>query len=111
MPYVKKIELISQTVNYGTRHQPIITDNTPTRAVFAEITSAQQSEFFQASAVGMAAEGKALVWAFEYHGETIMQFDGNRYAIYRTYIVPGSKKIELHFGQQVGPNTVPGVTP
>ncbi len=111
MPYVKKVELISQTVNYGTRHQPIITDNTPTRAVFAEITSAQQSEFFQASAVGMAAEGKALIWAFEYHGETIMKLDGNRDAMYRTDSVPGSKKIEVHFGQQVGPNTAPGVTP
>ena len=66
MPYVKKIELISQTVNYGTRHQPIITDNTPTRAVFAEITSAQQSEFFQASAVGMAALPKD--WARVLYG-------------------------------------------
>lgn len=111
MPYVRKIKLISQTVNYGSRHQPIISDDTPSRAVFAEITSAQQSEFFQASAAGMAAEGKALVWAFEYHGETILELDNVRYAIYRTYIVPGSKKIELHYGQQVGPSTVPGVTP
>lgn len=111
MPYVKKIELISQTITYGARHEPIIKDNNPARKVFAEIISAQQSEFFQANSVGLSAEGTALVWAFEYHGEKILEYDGKRYAIYRTYIVPGSKKIELHFGQQIGPNTTPGVTP
>lgn len=111
MPYVKKVTLIKETVSYGPRHEPIFSDATPKRDVFAEFTSAQQSEFFQASAAGLAADGTVLVWAFEYHGENVLQFDGQRFAIYRTYLPPGAKKIELHYGHQVGPNTVPGVTP
>ena len=110
MPNVKKIKLITRTVTYGPRHEPIYKD-AGTRPVFAELFSAQQSEFFQASAAGFTAEGKALVWAFEYHGETVLEISGDRFAIYRTYSPPGNK-IELHYGFETGPNTAaPGVTP
>lgn len=103
MPNVKKVKLITRSVTYGARHEPIITD-TATREVFAQIYSAQQSEFFQASSAGLTAEGKALLWAFEYHNETVIEISGQRYAIYRTYL-PGGNKIELHFGFETGPNT------
>ena len=103
MPNVKKVKLITRSVTYGARHEPIYKD-TATREVFAELFSAQQSEFFQASSAGFTAEGKASVWAFEYHNETVIQIGTQRYAIYRTYSPPGNK-IELHYGFETGPNT------
>ena len=113
MATVKKIKLIPQILSYGARHQPIYTDGTA-REIFAEIRSVKQSEFFQASTVGINTEGTALVWSFEYHGETVLELDKNRYAIYRTYQPDNSKKIELYYGFEVGANTaspLPEVTP
>lgn len=113
MATVKKIKLIPQNVSYGSRHQPIYNDGTA-REIFAEIRSVKQSEFFQASAAGINTEGTALVWAFEYHGENVLELNKKRYAIYRTYQPDNSKKIELYFGFEVGANTAtpaPEVTP
>ncbi len=110
MPYVKKIKLFSQVIRYGDRREAIITKENQ-KEVFAEIYSAGAAEFFQASAGGFKPEGKALVWRFEYNGQSILELEGQRFAIYRTYWAPGSKKIELHFGYEIGPNTPGGATP
>ena len=103
MAYVRKIKLIPQTVTYGPRHAPIYTDG-KAREVFAEIQSVKRAEFFQASTAGMTAEGTAIVWAFEYHNESVLQLDNQRYAIYRTF-KPEGNKIELYYGYEVGTNT------
>lgn len=102
--YVRKIKLISQTVTYGQRKERIVTDGTP-REIFAEIQSVTRAEFFQAQQAGMSVDGKAIVWAFEYKGEQILVLDTQRFAIYRTYQVPGSKKMELYYMSEVGPAT------
>ena len=108
MPQVKKIKLVAETVTYGSRLERKVQETE--RSIFAEITSITQTEFYQASAAGLTAEGKALVWAFEYKGEKILELSGKRYAIYRTYQVPGSKKMELYYSYETGPNTKPATT-
>ena len=110
MPYVKKIQLIPQTFTEGPRKQRIPKDGEP-RGVFANIDSIGQSEFFQASASGFTPAGKATMWQFEYHGETVMTLEGERYAIYRTYKVPGTNKVEIYFAKQLAANTPAGGTP
>ena len=109
MPHVKKIKLIGQTITYGNRKERIVKDSVP-REVFAEMQGVTQTEFFSASASGFTPEGKAVVWAFEYHGEQILVIDGNRYAIYRTYNSQTSNKMELYYMVETGPNTAPEVT-
>lgn len=111
MPYVKKIQLVTQTYTEGPRHQRIPEDVKPYRSVFATIESVGQKEFFQANAEGREPSGKATIWAFEYHGEKIMVLENARYSIYRTYMIPGTKKIELYFAMQLAPSTFPEVTP
>lgn len=110
MPYVKKISLIPQTFTEGPRKQRIPKDGKP-RGVFANIDSIGQSEFFQASASEFTPAGKATMWQFEYHGETVMELEGERYAIYRTYKVPGTNKVEIYFAKQLAANTPAGGTP
>lgn len=108
MPYVKKIKLVAQTVTRGTRLERIVTETE--RSIFAELPSVTRNEFYQASAAGMTPEGMAKVWAFEYKGEKILELEGNRYAIYRTFQPLGSKKMELYYGYEVGPATKPATT-
>ena len=102
MQKVKKVNLIPVTITYGTMCEPIPKDGTP-RAVFADLEPVTQTEYFRAQSVGMSAEGKAYVWAFEYHGEQVIEIDGQRFAIYRTYQAPGAKKIELYYQYEKGP--------
>lgn len=102
MARVKKIALIDQITTYGTRRQEIKKDLEP-RYIFAEIQSVTRQEFFAASSKGMASDGMALVWPWEYHGEEIMEMEGKRYAIYRTFMPDNGKKLELYYQYEVGP--------
>ena len=107
MPDVRKIKLITQEITRGTRLERIVTDKS-TREIFAEIRSVTRAEYYQAGAQGMTVEGSALVWAFEYHGENILELAGIRYAVIRTYRDPASKKLEIYYGQEAGPGTPAG---
>lgn len=53
--------------------------------VFAQIQEVSSSEFFAASQIGLAAEKRFLVFAGDYQGETVLDYDGNNYSVYRTY--------------------------
>lgn len=109
MPYVKKIQLVAQAFTEGPRHERIPKDVDPPRSIFATIASVGQKEFFQANAEGFTPDGKATVWQFEYKGERIMVLEGQRYAIYRTYQIPGTNKMELYYTMQLAPSTRPEV--
>ena len=82
---------------YGNSVYPEI----PTR-VFAVKKSVQQSEFFQAAAVGFKPKIMLEVYSFEYHNEEFCELDGERYSIYRTYSPKGSDRIELYLTAIVG---------
>lgn len=110
MRNVRKIKLIKQETVYGTRREPIVRDVVPAREIFAEIQSITMTEFYSAASVGMSPNAKAIVWAFEYHGEQILELDGQRYKIFRTYQVPTGNKMELYYTFEAGPNTAPPAT-
>lgn len=75
---------------------------TPTEtAVFATEESIGQSEHFAAAQIGMRADIKITVWAFEYHGEKSVKYKGQPYEIYRTF-ERNDGKIELYLGEKVG---------
>lgn len=76
-------------------------DETEETEVFAEIDSVGQNEFFAAEQAGFRPEFRAKIWREEYDNETILQLDGKKYDIYRTFECPGGK-IELYAQHRVG---------
>lgn len=75
---------------------------TKERNVYATCKSVRQSEFFSAGQSGIRPELELEVWAEEYEGETIVELDGERYTIYRSYSMPGGDKTELYLTKKVG---------
>lgn len=67
------------------------------RQVFAEVNSVTRSEFFSGGRNGLNPQLMFKVFAGDYEGETVIEYQGERYAVYRTY--KGNKN------SYVGPNT------
>lgn len=61
-------------------------EGTPTvREVFAKVTSISRSEFFDAGRQGLNPEYRFDVFAGDYQGETVIEYHGQTYAVYRVY--------------------------
>ena len=72
------------------------------RKVYCTVKSVGQSEVYQAQAAGLNPELKLiLAHYFEYKGEKIAEFHGERYRILRTYINE-SDQIELTIQKETG---------
>lgn len=67
------------------------------RQVFAKVNSVTRSEFFQGGRNGLNPQLVFSVFQGDYNGERIIEYQGVRYGVYRTYL--GSKNT------YVGPNT------
>lgn len=93
------ITLISQTYTQDSIGQPVATERR--RQVPAEIHSASRAEFSQAGQLGISAAYTAIVLSGNYNGEQVCLFDGDRYAIYRTY-EREDEQIELYLQREVG---------
>lgn len=96
------------------------------REVFAQAESVGRTEFFAAGQNGLRPEYRFRVFAAEYHGERECEYNGERYAIYRTYqpdayarhnnysttegsithnsYVGDADRVELYAGKRVGLN-------
>lgn len=72
------------------------------REIFAKVESVGRSEFFAGGQAGMRPEYKFTVFPAEYAGEETCEYEGQRYAIYRTYQVPGTDELELYAQREVG---------
>lgn len=64
------------------------------RTVLAERKSIRQSEFYQAAAAGLRPERLFVVWSREYRGERLLEHDGRRFTIIRSYD-RGDERTEL----------------
>lgn len=73
-----------------------------TREVFAQVGSVSRAEFFSGGQTGFRPEYMFTVFAAEYRGEAVCEYNGKRYAIYRTYYVPGTDYLELYAQREVG---------
>ena len=72
------------------------------RAILARMGDVTRAEFFGAGQVGMRPEFVFTVNPIEYEGEKALEWNGERYAIYRTYHVPGTDDLELYAQREVG---------
>lgn len=73
------------------------------REIFAEVLSTGAAEFFRAGKMGLKPEYKISVYAPEYEGEQLIEYDGKVYEIYRTY-QNSADKIELYVKKRLGKN-------
>lgn len=53
--------------------------------VFCEVHSISRSEFFNGAQAGLKPELKFTIFRFDYSGETVLEYKGVRYVIYRTF--------------------------
>ncbi len=94
------LSLISETYTVDELGQRIPKENR--RDVFCRAESVSQSEFFSAGRIGLTPAYKmVLATELDYGGEEIAEFDGKRYAIYRTY-APADGGIELYLQRETG---------
>lgn len=96
---ITDINLISRTFRKDEIGQQIATETVKT--VVAELKSINRSEWVAAHQVGYNPVVTAIVSAFDYNNEEIVEIDSERYVVYRTY----SRKddyIELMLRKKVG---------
>ena len=73
-----------------------------TREVFAKLGSIGQKEFYQAHAVGLQPELKFVLADYlDYNGETLVEHNGQRYRVLRTY--RAGHELELTVYREVNP--------
>ena len=79
-------------------------ENLTPREVFAKVRTVTRSEFFEGGRNGLNPDFQFTVFHGDYDGESVCEYEGKRYAIYRTYMIPGSDYIELYAERQGGTN-------
>ena len=73
------------------------------REIYAEKDSVTQTEFFEGGRNGLNPEYKFTVFFADYQGERIVEYNGQRYAVYRTY-QPRTDRLELYVQREGGTN-------
>lgn len=97
------IELITliQNTEDGDSHGDLVTTETA-REVLAELSSIGQKEFYEAHAKGLKPELKfTLTDYLDYEGETLVEYNGKRYRVLRTF--RNGQKLELILYSEVNP--------
>ena len=77
------IYLISETFSQDENGVMIPTERK--RKVFGEVNSVTGSEWFEGGRNGLNPEYRILIFAPEYQGEEIVEYQGTRFTVYRTY--------------------------
>lgn len=73
------------------------------RQVFCDVSSVTASEFFEGGRNGLNPEFRMTIFAGDYQGETMLEFNGKTYAIYRTYLARNDN-LELYVERKGGTN-------
>lgn len=79
--------------------------DTPTsKQVFCQVESVGQREFFEAGRNGLNPQYKFTMFVGDYSDESLVEYNGKRYSVYRTYLTK-TDKIELYVERKGGTNT------
>ena len=98
------IKLVSST---QTQNQYGVWEETySAREVLCQVKSITRQEFFEGGRNGLNPSFVFTVFAGDYNGELICQYDGNQYGVYRTYLVPSTDYLELYVERKGGTNKV-----
>lgn len=99
MNRVIDVNLISQTVTKDAMGV-IVTSETKT-AYVGNFASVSAQEFFRGGELGIKPEFIIKLWEKEYNGETLIEVNGKRYIIYRSYVT-NEGRVELYCQKDVG---------
>lgn len=106
MTRINKLTLIKEIDDKDAIGQPISSE--VKKELIAEIQSVTQSEFMQGQQDGLSPAYVFKISTFVYSGERIVEFNGERYSVYRTF-QPDVNQIELYTELEVGSHTEPEV--
>jgi len=73
------------------------------KETFCEVKSISRSEFYQAGTQGLKPSYVFLVFKGDYSGETVIEYNGATYSVYRTYATDNDY-LELYVERKVGTN-------
>ena len=93
------ISLISETKaknKYG-----VYQTTTTSRDVYCQVNSITRSEFYEAGRNGLNPEYEFTMFVGDYNGERIVEYNGETYAVYRTYF-GRNDTIELYVQREGG---------
>lgn len=96
------ITLIDKTATGRTAIGEVEHTEKRTDALARSVPISRQEAFF-AMQIGFRPEFEFIVNPLEYHGEGLLEFNGERYEIYRTY-EPNSNEVELYCRKSIGGN-------
>lgn len=74
------------------------------REVLCRVRSVTRAEFFEGGRNGLNPSFEFTVFAGDYRDETVVEFQGKQYGVYRTYRVPESDYLELYVERKGGTN-------
>jgi len=95
------IKLISKI--YTQNEDCALVETETKREIMCMVSSVGRNDFFQAAQIGLDLSYVFYTDAANYQGERELEYEGNRYAITRTYL-RGSDKLEIYAGTVVGLN-------
>lgn len=75
------------------------------RKVYCDVRSVTANEFFEGGRNGLNPEFQFTVFAPDYEGERIVEFNGQTYAVYRTYL-ERTDTLELYVQREGGTNGI-----
>ena len=77
---------------------------TDRREVFCQVHSVTRAEFFEGGRNGLNPSFEFTVFYDDYEGESIVEYRGKQYGVYRAYRVPDSDYLELYVERKGGTN-------
>lgn len=80
------------------------------RTVYANVTSVTGAEWFEGGRNGLNPEIRAVMFAPDYQGEEIVEYNGVMYSVYRTYHAR-TDVLELYLERSKGVQGIPAPTP
>ena len=92
------LKLIAQTITIDDYGNEVAAESET--EVFCEVDSITQSEFYQAANTELNPEYKFTIFFGDYDGQQIVEYNGVRYAIYRTY--RANDNLELYAERKIG---------
>ncbi len=93
------IKLISMTYTQDAIKQYVETETE--REVFCDVRSVTRAEWFDAGRNGMQPIYIFTMFAPDYQGEKVVEYNGQRYGVYRTYL-GRNETIELYVEEKGG---------
>lgn len=79
------------------------------KEVFCQVDSITRAEFYEGGRNGLNPEFRFTMFFGDYSGESVVEYAGNTYSVYRTYL-RRTDIIELYVERKGGTNVVPVTT-